>query len=346
MKSKLRNLIGTNIGKITDRFGMLDYYLNIREKLFNSSAVILLYHRVDDSNKFPWAMPPKEIKEFEKQISYLSSRYNVISLNFLVRCINENKAIPRKAVVITFDDGFKDIYLNAYPILKKYGVKGTIFITTGRIGCRELHWRDKINYVFWHTTKDEVKIDSLGRISLKTLFERRQATSFIKSKLEALPRDERVVVIESLLNTLKVEIPSNLNKELMLSWAEVREMNENGIEIGAHTVSHPVLTKISLSEAKKEIKECKNQIEEKINTRITSFAYPYGNLGSYNEYIKKVVKESGYNCGVICSNSGLVTLDTNIYELNRISSGQNLEIFKLYVSRLYFDFKMKIHRIN
>jgi len=334
---RFKSFIGINIGKITDRLGLLDFYTNARERIFGHSAVILIYHRVDDPKIYPWAMNPIRIKHFEKEIEYLSNKYNVISLDFLVQIIRERRSIPNKAAVITFDDGFKDNYLNAYPILKKYNVPSTIFITTGRIGTTELFWRDKINYALWSTSKDKIHSNILGDVLLQTMLQRRQAASAIKGTLENMLECERNIFIERFLKDLKVKIPPELSKSFMLSWDEVTEMSNNGVEIGSHSVSHPNLVSIPLEEAKREIINSKNCIEEKLDKSINAFAYPYGKSDSYNEATKKIVKASGYTHAVICASFSLVRSDTDIYELERISSGQNPEIFKLYVSRLSID---------
>ncbi len=337
MNKRFKGFIGTNIGKMSDHLGLLDFYVNVRERIFGNSAVILIYHRVDEPNRFPWAMTPTRIKNFEKEMEYLTNKYNVISLDFLEQIIREGRSIPRKAVVITFDDGFKDNYLNAYPILKKYNVPATIFITTGYIGSDELNWRDKVNYGIWNTSKEMFQAEHIGNIPLHTGLQRRIAASKIKTILEEMPKDNRCLYIEGLLRKLKVRISPELNKEFMLSWEEIREMNKNGIGIGSHSISHPVLTEISLEDAKKEIIESKRHIEEKLDKHVIAFAYPYGKSDSYNESIKEIVKTTGYTCAAICANFSPVKSDTDIYELERISSGRNAEIFKLYVSRFSFD---------
>ena len=132
-----QNLINP-ILKITNKLGFLDMYSNIRSYC-KSQYIIFLYHRVGP-NKSIWLPNSIDIYEFENQLRYLSKTYTFLSLDTLVRYIKKNRQLPNKVAVITFDDGYKDNYTYAFPILKKYNVPATIFLTTGYLNNGKLFY--------------------------------------------------------------------------------------------------------------------------------------------------------------------------------------------------------------
>jgi len=184
---------------------------------------ILAYHKVNDSGTGALDVP---VKNFEQQMEYLKiHRYNVISLDELVEKLRNKKMVKEKSVVLTFDDGHRDNYTFAYPVLKKYNFPATIFLTTSYIGSKDF-----------------------------------------------------------------------------LSWEQIGEMSgekfpeKNRISFGAHTATHPHLTRISLENARDEIKKSKEIIEDKTGILCSYFCYPYGDM---NEEIKKIVQECGYIAAVV-----------------------------------------------
>ncbi|HDN74422.1 MAG TPA: polysaccharide deacetylase family protein, partial [Archaeoglobus sp.] len=228
-------------------------------------------------------------------MAYFYRNFKILSLNELVQYIRQGKPLPKRVVIITFDDGYRDIYLHAYPILRKYHIPATIFLTTGLIGTGNLFWWDKVAYVIQHTIATQLSLDELGSYSLHSKSARFHASLAITEGLRKLPNERRVSLVEKLLSTTGVDIPEDLGKKLILSWDEVKEMSNGGIEFGAHSVTHPVLTNMPLEEAKWEIVQSKKDIERKIGKEVTAFSYPNGN---FSPKIIEIVQESGFDCAV------------------------------------------------
>ena len=129
------------LSAISDRSGCLDAYAFLRRKLTRSQVAILVYHRVcikEDA----WSYKSISPQTFEKQIEYFSRSFEILSLDELGQYIHQGKQLPEKAVVITLDDGYKDNYLYAYPILQKHHIPATIFLCTGHVGNGDLLWWD------------------------------------------------------------------------------------------------------------------------------------------------------------------------------------------------------------
>ena len=264
-----------------DYSGFLDLYCSLRTRI-KPLCWVLMYHHISEqlvgqplSNVSP--------RLFEKQIKFLLSRdFKVISLTQLVESLKGNSPLPPHSVVITFDDGYKNNFLHAYPILRKYDLPATIFLTTG----------------------------------------------FVNGNIE--PGSYSMAYRE-----LFSKCPNQAKEWLPLSWEEIREMSENGIDFGAHTVSHPRLTKIPLEKAREEIEESKREIEEKLGKEVKCFAYPYGD---YNEEIIELVKTAGFACAVTTHPFPISKL-TNFYALGRIGIDSDFHYFKALLSGFVSDLK-------
>jgi len=156
-------------------------------------------------------------------------------------------------------------------------------------------------------------------------------------KFNTLPEDKKRDLIKKLENISEVNIPDDISKEKTLSWDEVKEMNENKIDFGAHTVNHPILTKIPLEKAEYEILQSKKDIEKRLNKPITTFCYPNGLADDFNSDIIDLLKKNGFICAVTRIPT-IITSKTNLYELGRIPPGWSYNSFKFYTSGMYSSF--------
>jgi peptidoglycan/xylan/chitin deacetylase (PgdA/CDA1 family) len=212
---------------------------------------ILTYHKVNPDPQTGGLGLRVRPADFDWEMHYLKiNGYQSVSLGAVVDHFTKGGKLPDKPIVITFDDGYRDNYYYAYPILKKYDYTATIFVTTGTVGG--------IN-----------EFDYQARIQPK-------------------------------------------NK--MLAWNQIKEMSNNGITIGAHTLDHVRLTKISQAAARRQILESKKVLEKELGKEINYFSYPYGDC---NQSIAEIVKESGYQAATT-TRPGLVKFPMNPFLLNRI----------------------------
>lgn len=323
--------------RVSSRLGLLDAYGFLRRHLAKPSARIIAYHRVGSTYEFPSDVPMIGPQAFEKQVAYLSRRYRVISLRELGSALNSGASIPAKTAVITFDDGYRDNYLKAYPILKKYGVPATIFLSTGHIDSGAPFWWDRVSYVVAQTPREQLELGQLGTYHFQTTTERWLVARSIREVVKELPDDEKNLVIGQLVSHLGVDMPRSLTKELFLSWDEVREMSQNGIDFGAHTVNHPTLIGIPLERAREEIVGSQRRIQDNLDRLADTFAYPDGRLSTVNDGIKAILRENGFVCAVYGNPDALVSLGTDPYEMGRLSPRWDFSTFHLSVSGLYPD---------
>jgi len=287
-------------------------------------VIILTYHRVNNDTE-PFSV---SLKNFEKQIEYLAHKKRIISLEELITNIQKGIELPKGCVVITFDDGYKNNYTNAYPILKKYNMPFTIFLATDYISSDKLIWSDELRY--------KIKKSNCKSIVLRTNNSQRYNMRNEKEKINTIDNlfrflidcstEKRKEILSELNDKLKVEVPKQVVENTMLSWEDVKEMTVDGNipSFGAHTCSHCNLTSVSLEDARKEIAESKHIIEKEIGKEVKFFSYPYGR---YNERIKQIVKENGF-VGAVTINYGENGLESDLFALKRIGVNDSLWMFK------------------
>jgi peptidoglycan/xylan/chitin deacetylase (PgdA/CDA1 family) len=246
----------------------------------------------------------------------------------------------RKAVVITLDDGYRDNYLYAYPILRKYRVPATIFLATGSIGTGNLFWWDRVGYLVWHASIRQLHLPDLGTYRLESDVDRVRATFKILKKLKSLADERKNRFIDQLSTAAGLNVPSIRSERLVLSWDEVAEMGRNGVDFGAHTVTHPILGNMAADRAKWEIVQSKRDIETRAGKPVCFFAYPDG---YFNARIVEMVKDAGFLGACTCDPSW-ITSGTNPYELGRIIGCDDLDVFKFLLSGLWKDLQSVLRR--
>jgi len=323
------------LSALLDSIGIDDAYA-FSKKLFAPQISIFVYHRVGPQ-LHDWLYRSVNEYIFEKQIQWLKSTHTIISLEELADLIRENKQPGGNVAVITFDDGYKDNYLYAFPILKKYQVPATVFLTTGCIDQRKLLWGDALDYIVLTTAADTIEHDLLGTIPIKSRKEKSSALFEIKQNImKKIPNMQKVRLLEDLERELGVEIPEHPGDSIMLSWDEVRKMREGGILFGAHTVTHPILSNATFKEAKFEIEQSKHRIEAELGEQITTFAYPNGKPADINADTVGLLKQNNFTCAVTTLPTK-INHNSDLLGLGRITTTNNYSLFKFLASGLYSD---------
>lgn len=287
------------------------YYYSGLYKVLNKGKIhILMYHRIlkDDDEAILSMQPGMYVTEssFKNQMIFLARYYQLISLTELLELWkNGEYSKHARYCVVTFDDGWLDNYLNAYPILKKYDIPATIFLTTSFIGTDRWFWPEKLSYLLLNKYQDILDLsDGLEDIRddvISTIF------TIINDKRSYVIREQIDFVIEGLKKYSDQSIDNALGRlyELMdllipkeravLNWNEIKEMSNNGISFGSHTCNHKILTGIPLSEAREELERSVDLLKEKELNFVPVFCYPNGN---YNQEIQNTVRNCGYEAAV------------------------------------------------
>jgi peptidoglycan/xylan/chitin deacetylase (PgdA/CDA1 family) len=267
---------------------------------------ILLYHKVN-FQAHPFFGEALNPLAFERQILFLKRFYDVIDLADLSR-IGSPRSPNRDRVILTFDDGYRDNLTHAYPILRKHNIPATVFVTTDHIGTNGLLWSDKLAWIVYKATSDTERklgtcitlpqpvIRMVERFFSANPTEKVACLRSLAGMLKELEIDQREEILDRLAEVCGVsEWPSDTDRA-MLSWEEVRAMARDGISIGSHTKSHPVLSRIPGVQMEEEIVESKRIIEERIGKPVVSFAYPFGGSDDFPQDAVRVLKQNGFNC--------------------------------------------------
>jgi peptidoglycan/xylan/chitin deacetylase (PgdA/CDA1 family) len=265
------------------------------EKRNQPSARILYYHRVNDDND-PF-FPAISTALFREEMRFVSRHYRVVTLAELVDRLSGTD--PEPVVAITFDDGYQDNWLNAFPILEQYGLPATIFLTTESLDNREPLWFEQLALAFKRSPREwiDLELGAPQRLWLRTETERLDANGHVFGLLRRLTDEERREWLVRILRQLAFRDEGE-RRDKMLTWDQVRLMQKRGIDFGGHTVTHPFLSRMTPERVQWEITECKRRIEEERQRPVAHFAYPNGREEDFGAWNKEVMRRAGYSAAV------------------------------------------------
>jgi peptidoglycan/xylan/chitin deacetylase (PgdA/CDA1 family) len=308
--------------------------------LFAARAMILLYHRVADLPRDPLLLSVSPA-HFSEHLAILRRQCYPIAL----AKTSEPQAVKkqlRKSVIITFDDGYADNLVNAKPLLERYEVPATVFVTTGYVSQQRSFWWDELESLLLGKQRlPEFLHLNIAGVSYQWQLSRCPENNYsisgqdrwnVSQPESATPRQLVYRSLQRLLRPLPEESRRDVLDELRrwangasidaghsapLSVEEVIQLASGGlVEVGAHTVTHPVLSTISVDAQFTEIQQSKKYLEEILGFPVTSFAYPFGARSDYTEETVAATRRAGFMRA--CSNfPGLIGPDADVYQLPR-----------------------------
>lgn len=247
------------------------------------------------------------------------------------------KKLPANPVVITFDDGYKNNYDVAFPLLQEYQVPATVFVTTGFVDRTHFLWTDRLEYIVAHSaSKDTISLQG-GTLILKMDNEKEKLKTLglVKEKLKHYNEEARLEILENIAQKLGASYEwTQIPPELMpISWDEIREMKSSGlVEIGSHTVSHPILSRCSDEKQLYELATSKYRISEELGDDCILFAYPNGRHIDYTKKTIHILKKCGYKIALTTISGFYDGYKNDSFEMKRFATGARLEDFACIVS--------------
>lgn len=273
---------------------------------------ILTYHRVnDDGDPFFRALSSGV---FEHQVRYLAQNYLVLAVEDLVERL-ATRTVPRNAVAITFDDGYRDTLTHAAPILSRYRLPATVFLATGFIGTKQVPWYDRLAAALKHTRQTVVRTSWGEHLSFSTVEARLSSLDRVLGRLKTLAEADFQDAFDALLDALGVN-DAQSGKNEMLNWDDVHALRGLGFRIGAHTVTHPILSRVTTERARAEIVGSREMIQEACGAAPRAFAYPNGGAADYTPEVVEIVRNAGFTCAVT-TRFGVNASRTSPWELRR-----------------------------
>jgi peptidoglycan/xylan/chitin deacetylase (PgdA/CDA1 family) len=301
---------------------------NYFQYYFAPHVVLLLYHRVADLPLDPQLLTVSA-DHFNEQLEILRRYTRLITLDELTIALREGR-LPRRGVAITFDDGYADNLYNAAPLLERHEIPATVFVTAGQLGCRTEFWWDElerllllpgklpatlslsingsddhwnVNGAAGYTEEDYQRNGGWHIEQTEDPTPRHKLYRSLYHRLHALHGTERQSIIER-LQTWAAKDSLCRPSHRMLTEDEIVFMAKGGlIQVGAHTMTHPMLTRLPAAAQRDEIVQSKASLEEMLNRPVHSFAYPHG---AYSDETLACVREAGFVCA--CSSDTAVVL--------------------------------------
>lgn len=253
------------------------------------------------------------VDTFRWQMELLAKCFNVLPLHDAIQML-ANERMPARAVAITFDDGYRSTHDLALPILREYNLPATVFVTTGHMESGSM-WNDIILEATRRLPDGELALHDIGHGSypLHTMSDRQHTALALTERSKYLPPSERT----RLHRKLEMLVGGPLDQQLMLTREMVHSLDRHGIEIGGHTISHPILARIEDAKAVAEIVGNKQELESIIGRPLRLFAYPNGKRDvDFNTSHTTMVRDAGY-VAAFTTAIGAVTSSSNRFEMPR-----------------------------
>ena len=277
---------------------------------------VMVFHRVSPRED---PLFPNEVDadRFDAICGWIKEWFNVLPLGEAVERLYAGD-LPSRALALTFDDGYADNLTVAAPILRRHALPCTFFIATGYLdsGCM---WNDVLIEAVRQTLSRELDTEEYPtirrRLPLLTIDDRRKAIDALIAGAKYLPMEQRLDFVATIARRAEVTPP----QDLMLTTRQVRSMRDLGFEMGAHTVSHPILARLSRTQARHEIEAGKAQLEKILGEPIALFAYPNGKPDK--DYVVESVelaRDAGFRAAV-STGWGVSTRATDRFQLARFT---------------------------
>ena len=302
-------------------------------------AVILMYHSVQpDPARFARTIGEGIIHTaaiFQRQMERLSREFHPVTLDQVQRFLSGDAPLPRRAVAVTFDDGFRDNYEIAAPILQRCGIPATFYITAGCIPSGKAPWFSRIRYLF-HATPEPQWNDEGGRAwELCDAAARSQAALVAMQHCAKLTGDPQEAYLTRLEQNLACA-SSPACDGLMLTWQQIQALARAGHSIGSHSLTHPNLAHISPAEVRHELQQSKRLLEERLAVPVRHFSYPCAILyPHWNQQTETLCRESGYQTATICQ-QGVVRAGQRAMSLNRLPAPAHFDDFQWHIEATFW----------
>ncbi len=266
-------------------------------------ARILMYHNFSGPNECRG--DGVSVTMARSQLDYLRRHFRVVPLTRLVEQLRSSIALDSHTVALTIDDGRRNCYEVFFPLLAEFSIPATFFVASSFIRGEDWLWTDKVLWL----SEQPLRAAELAPDRIEGFF----------GMLNRMRPEARNRRIESIAVSMGVSIPKDPPlKYSPCSWSELREMADSGlVEIGSHTVTHPILSSLTEEESWQELIVSRAQIEEALGRKVESFCFPNGKPGDYRPDHMRQIQDAGYTSAVV-TRFGMADSGSDPYQLPRI----------------------------
>ena len=296
--------------------------LRVAQGLAKRRVAILRYHSIrEDPGQFAHSIGSGIIhtpQVFARQMELVGRMYDPVSLDDVALFLQGEKDLARRPVAVTFDDGFSDNHEIAAPLMERYGIRGTFYVTVSAVDSPRPPWFCRLRHAFGRTDRPQFTMPGGGPCYGLGTREARRAAFLVASAACARTcgavQEQTIQAIEEALNVLPLA-----NEGLMMSWDQVRALDRAGHIVGSHSLSHPNIAQISESDAENELRESRSILEHQLGKEVRHFSYPNPILQPHwSTRTCEIAAGVGYQTSVT-SQSGAVAACENPLAIPRIS---------------------------
>lgn len=256
-----------------------DHLMTILERLQRERPNllrVLTYHRIEGE------------AGFREQMAHLAKEYQVVSMKRAIEAVLGGDPLPPRAVLITFDDAYRNFAQCAWPILQEFNLAVTMFVPTAFPDQPDhVFWWDRLNHAFLNTNRRDTIETPMGEAPLATEEQRKQAFLRLKKGLKQLPTSELMAWTYQICRELNTQQP----KSQVLSWDELRQLHHEGVTLAPHSQNHPSLEELTSKEVTAEAVGSLQDLEREIGQTLPVFAYP---SGRFKEETVQTLKQAGF----------------------------------------------------
>jgi peptidoglycan/xylan/chitin deacetylase (PgdA/CDA1 family) len=298
-------------------------------------AIILTFHRFSgDGQGSPRGLP---IHRFVEYMQYVAGRCRMVSLHDLAQQLRRGTVRP-STVAVTIDDGYEEVFSLAAPVLRTCGIPASIFVVSDFVDGRLWPWTDQFRFVFDHAPRQPVTFEHRGSphvVHLGRDEDRQRVRERWVEYAKTIAVSERDDLLGAVAEACGIEIPATPpSGSRPMTWGQLRTLAAEGFDIGAHTRTHPILSRVRPEQIQDEIGGCKEHIERNIGGPVAHFAYPNGRREDYTAEAIEAVVRAGYAAAVTAV-AGVNRPETPIFELHRLdANAEDLAHFAQLVSGL------------
>lgn len=281
---------------------------------FNRESLrILMYHRFADR------------AALARQCAYIRRHYHPVSMAAVAEWLHAGRSLPPYAVAVTVDDGYGDFEAAGYPVFAEHGIPVTVYVVSDFLDGKLWLWFDRVVYAFGQAKVSEPSIEMPDRSQLHFKLEsaesRRAAGQQLADLAVALSPAERRELVAALPGLLKAQMPEQVPPEYRpLTWDAVRSLAASGVEFGAHTRTHPILSALTdPEELREEVAGSKARIESELDRPVLHFCYPNGKMGDIGAAAAEAVRAAGMQTAVTAE-PGLNRIHQDAFWLRRIGA--------------------------
>ncbi len=263
--------------------------------------------------------------------AHVARCFEPVSLSAILDALDGVKDLPDNAITITVDDGYRSFLLHGHPVFRRHKIPVTVYAVDGFADGRLWLWPDQIEFGLRYTTRNSIRA-TFGdgeplELPLRTPEEKEDAIALLTETLKQVPNHRRVAFLAGLGSLCEVDIPPNPPSGCeAMNWDELRAVASEGVGIGCHSETHPILSRISSRlELESEIRGAKENTEQHLGLPVHHFCYPNGLAADVSEAVARCVREAGFASAVSSSSGFNKTRDADRFHLRRVPMGSSID---------------------